>query len=298
MTITDGTPAHFDHKADQISEALIQRCSQIATLPAAAVQIIRLIEDPDLTIDSLTKIISQDPAIAVRVIKLANSSYYGVPGKINTIKLAVVLLGLRSVKNIAVAASLVKLFRGGHVSSAFDVSDLWIHSITVATSAMMLARRTEGISPDEAFLGGLIHDVGILVEIQTCRTSFARMVQKLSADKQLSFRIAEEEEFGTSHESIGAAFCKASGLPESLQLVTGYHHRPWKLDIEAPSLPALIHIADVLAARSGLGYTRTVEAESVSPELLRSLMLSEHDLESVTITLPEAARELHSALCD
>ena len=298
MSLTTPAATFFQSKTALISQSLIQRCSQIAMLPAVAVRIIGLVEDPDSKMEELVEVISQDPAIAVRLLKLVNSPYYGMSGRISTIKLAIMLLGLGTVKNIAIAASLVKQLRGGQLGPDFDVSALWTHSITVATAAMMLARQTAAISPDEAFLGGLLHDIGIMVEIQACGPNFVRVIQKLTEDDQLTFRMAEEEVIGASHEAIGSAWCEAMNFPRSLQLAAGYHHRPLEVDVEDRQLPALIHIADVLAAGIGLGYTRTVETKSVDPGLLHSLTLTEAHLKTVTTALPDAIREVQSLLCD
>jgi HD-like signal output (HDOD) protein len=146
-------------------------------------------------------------------------------------------------------------------------------------------------SADEAFLAGLIHDVGILVEIQGCGLDFARVIRKLTQDETLTFREAEREVLGASHEDFGAGLCRAWNFSESLQFVTGWHHRPWELAEAQRGLPTLVHIADVLAARNGLGYARTVETGSIAPDLLRSVNLTEADLDAAARALPEAISE-------
>jgi HD-like signal output (HDOD) protein len=281
-----------------IVEATLRRCGPIATLPAITTQIIRLSEDPSSTSDDMHKVIAKDPALSVRVLKLVNSAYYGMPHQVNSIQRAILLLGLRAVKNVAIAASLVKLFRSGVVGPEFDAGNLWTHSIAVATGARLLARQTGLAVAEEAFLAGLIHDTGILVEMQACGPNFARMIQKVAADESLAFRAAEEEVLGASHEAFGAGLCQAWNFPSSLQYVTGYHHRPWDVPEADRGLPTLIHIADVLAARSGLGYTRTVETDSVSPELLSSIHLAEPDLDEIAERLPEAMQESQQSLSE
>ncbi len=298
MSITEPAATSWQSNSAAHNQTLIQKCSQIAILPQIALRIISLVENEDSTAEELIEIISQDPAIAARLLKLVNSSYYGMSGKISTIKQAVMLLGIATVKNIAIAATLVKQIRGGRITSDFDSVELLTHSITVATCAMMLAPQSAAISADEAFLGGIMHDIGILIEMQACGPDFVRVIQKLAADEQLTFRMAEEELIGASHEAIGLAWCKAMKFPRSLQLAVGYHHRPLALDVEDRQLPAMIHIADVLAASLGLGYTRTVETKSVDPGLLDSLLLTETQLKTVAITLPCAIRALRSLLCD
>ena len=279
-------------------ESTIQRSSQIATLPAVAVQIIRLCEDPESTIEDLNNIVVGDPVLGVRILKLVNSAYYGMTGQIKTIKHAILLLGLRSVKNVVIAASLVKLSRHGKVGSRFSADDLWQHSIAVATGARILAQHSNYVSPDEAFLAGLIHDIGIVIEMQTFGAPFVKMIDALDADETLTFRKAEETELGASHETFGAGLCRAWNLPSSLQFATGYHHRPWELPEEHRRLPAIVHIADILAAKGGLGYTRTVESDSVDPLVLGYLNLREAHLERVVEELPEAIKDSQELFSD
>ena len=116
-------------------------------------KIIGLVEDPDSTAQDLNKVISNDPALGTRILKVVNSVFYGLPRQIGSINRAIVLLGLNAVKNIAIAASLAKLFRGGQISDQFNARDLWIHSIGVATTTRLLADKVGLGLPDEAFPG-------------------------------------------------------------------------------------------------------------------------------------------------
>lgn len=281
-----------------IVESLIQRGSQIATLPAVAVQIIRVTEDPDSTVEDLNRVIANDPALGVRILKLVNSSYYGMPGQIGSITRALHLLGLRAVKNIAIAASLSKLFRGGAIDADFDAGDIWLHSIAVAAGSRMLAMQVAPVLADEAFLAGLIHDMGILIEMQANGPKFGQMIRMLAADPGLSFRKAEEATFGATHEEFGAGLCKAWHFPPSFQVVTGFHHRPWDVDKSHRLLPTIVHLADVLAARLELGYTRTVESDAVDPLLLGEINLTEDQFEAIAEKLPEEVQQANALLSD
>ena len=160
----------------------------------------------------------------------------------------------------------------------------------------MLARHTKLVSADEAFLAGLMHDIGIVVELQTCGPAFAQMLQKLAADNALTFRMAEQETLGVSHEEFGAGLCLAWNFPTTLQLVAGYHHRPWELHEAHRRLPALVHVADVLAAKNELGYVRTVETHAFDANLLSFLSLTEADLNEIAAELPKAVEDSQQIL--
>ena len=208
------------------------------------------------------------------------------------------LLGLNSVKNIAIAASLDKLFRGGRIVPEFNACELWMHSIAVATGARLLAERSGMVLPDEAFLAGMIHDLGIMVELQARRSLFIQLVEELGANPSLTFREAEAQSLGATHEEFGAALCRKWKFPASFEEVTGYHHHPLDLLGDARLLPAMVHVADILAARIGVGYIRTVETDTIDPQLLEMLTLTADDVAVVGEALPEATCEAQLLLSE
>ena len=285
-----------DARAAMVVDSVIQRSSQIATLPGIAVQIIQLCEDPDSTIEELNAVI--DTVLAMRLLKLVNSAYYGMSGQITSLQHAIVLLGLKAVKNVAIATSLVKLVRGGHIASGFDATELWTHSIAVATGARMLARETKLASPEEAFLAGLLHDMGIVVEMQACGANFVKVIQRVQQDQTITFRQAEIELLGASHESFGAGLCRSWHFPKRLEYATGYHHRPWELPPEDRVLASFIHVADIFAARSGQGYVRTVETDEIDSRVLDDLKMTEEKLLRLFERLPDEMLESQQLLSD
>src|SRR4051812_27317387 len=141
----------------------VKKVNTIATLPEVTARIIATVEDPKSTASQLHKIVSHDPALVTRILKVVNSAFYGLPGQIGSIERAIVLLGLNGVKNIAVAASLGQMFRGARLCERFTPKDLWKHCIAVGVAARDLAKQMKLNSSDEAFLAGMIHDIGVLI---------------------------------------------------------------------------------------------------------------------------------------
>ncbi len=276
--------------------ASIAQISHIATLPEVTLRVIKLVEDPDSTAQDLNNVISNDPALGARILKVVNSSFYGLPGQIGSINRAIVLLGLNAVKNVAIAASLAKLFRGGQICPSFDAHALWTHSIAVASATQMLSARIGLGLPDEAFLAGLIHDLGIMVEMQAHRTKLIEAVERLESEPELAFRQVEQEVFGADHEQFGAGLCRAWKFPLSFANVTGYHHRPLEVAADQRTLASLVHIADVLAARGDIGYRRTVETNEINPQLLEELKLTQPTIDSISEELPETAEKTSDML--
>lgn len=284
-----GTPAASGVvSTDAIVQEAIQEISHIATLPEVTMKIIQLVEDPDSTAQDLNKVISNDPALGARILKVVNSAFYGLPGQIGSINRAIVLLGLNAVKNIAIAASLAKLFRGGRISPTFDARDLWTHAIASATGTRLLSDKIGLGLPDEAFLAGLIHNIGILVEIQARRPRFVEMLEKMDQDPDLTLRDAESQTLGANHEQFGAGLCKMWKFPQSFIYVTGFHHHPMDLPEKNRTLTGLVHVADILAAKLEVGFQRGVEHSDYDPALLESLKLSPQQIEQVAAALPKA----------
>ncbi len=254
-------------------------------------KIISLVEDPDSTAQDLNKVISHDPALGARILKVVNSAFYGLPGQIGSINRAIVLLGLNAVKNIAIAASLAKLFRGGKISANFDARDLWTHSIATATATRLLSNKCGLGLPDEAFLAGLIHDIGIMVEIQARRPKFVEALAMVEA-QGCTLREAEYACIGATHEMFGAGLCKLWKFPVSFQYVTGFHHHPMDLVEKNRTLASLVHIADHIAGKMELGFAHDVNPdEPIDPRILQQLNLDQAAIDEVGDELLEAMEE-------
>jgi len=281
---------------DAMIAGAIGRAGQLATLPEIALEVMRVAEDPQATGDDLNRVLSNDPTLSARILKIVNSAYYGVRREVTSVGTAIALLGFAPIKSVAIAASLTRMFRGGSVAGGFEARELWKHTIAVATAARALAPKASGIDPSDAFLAGLMHDIGIIVELQACRDEFGATVAAVAADEALSFLDAEVRHVGATHEAFGLALCTAWRFPAALTTVTGYHHRPLLLPESEGRLTALIHIGDHLAARAGLGYSRTVDGSEIDPLVLQRLALTDADLEAVSETLGSQVEEVFQLL--
>jgi HD-like signal output (HDOD) protein len=277
-----------------ITEA-VNSISHIATLPEITLKIIELVENPRSTAQDLNKLISNDPALVARILKVVNSAFYGLPGQIGSINRAIVLLGLNAVKNIVIAASLTKLFRGGRVSPHFSAKDLWAHSIAVGVFSKMIVTRLHNALPDEAFLAGLIHDIGILVELQAFREPLVEIADRASRES-VRYIDLETQIIGVDHQALGAGLTAKWKFPRSFQYVTGHHHGPMALAPECRWLTMVIHVADHICAREGMGYSLTCKEDPLDPSVLTELSLPLESLDAMAKELPEALKETEALL--
>lgn len=267
-----------------IQQAL-KKVASIATLPEVTAKILKTVEDPKSSAAMLHKIVSHDPALVTRILKVVNSAFYGLPGQIASIERAIVLLGLNAVKNIAVAASLGQLFRGAKLCEGFTAKDLWTHCICVAVTARDLARQGKLPIADEAFLAGMIHDLGLLVQLQTAPEQFQKVCERARTEPR-PFCEIEREVIGVDHQQLGAGLAELWKFPRSCQLVAGYHHQPEALAGER-NLVSLVNIADTLAAQAGIGFTLTALQQSYDLSLHAELNLSSEAVERVKSSITE-----------
>jgi HD-like signal output (HDOD) protein len=253
---------------------IVRSVSAIATLPEVTNRIIATVEDPKSSASQLNRIVSHDPALVTRILKVVNSAFYGLSGQIGSIERAIVLLGLNAVKNIAVAASLGQLFRGAKLGRQFTAKDIWTHCLAVGVTARDLAIRMKLPLGDEAFLAGMIHDVGILISLQTAPEMLRQVCDTAAADPASHFCALEEQLIGNDHQALGMALAEHWRFPRACQLVAGYHHRPTELDDPNRMIVNLLYVADTLCCQSTHGFNLTALHQPLEPATLESLEIS------------------------
>ena len=286
---------------EQVVTTAIREISHIATLPEVTLQIIKMVEDPQSTAADLHKVIEGDPALSSRVLKVVNSSFYGLPGQIASINRAIVLLGLNAVKNIAIAASLSKLFRGGDLTSGFSAKSLWEHSNACAAAAKIITDTLKLGVADEAFLAGLMHDIGIMVEMQYDRQRLIEVVESLGVNKTgvplMDMLEAEESVYGATHQDFGAALCKKWKFPRCLEIVTGHHHDPLAVDPESRTLPCVIYLADRIVGESGEApYRLDLTSVDIDQDVLDQLKLTEEQVNGIRERFVESVDDVTAML--
>jgi putative nucleotidyltransferase with HDIG domain len=275
---------------EQIVANAIREISHIATLPEITVKVVELVEDPKSTAQDLHKVISSDPALCSRILKVVNSSFYGLPGQIGSINRAIVMLGLNAVKNIAIAASLAKLFRGGDLTPNFSARVLWTHSVATAAAAKVLCDKLGFAFSDEAFLSGLMHDIGLMVEMQFDRNRLVEVLQRVGASKDgvpsADMLAIEEEVFGATHQHFGAGLCEKWKFPKSFTYVTGHHHKPLELPPENRTVACIVYVAERLIAQVAPTFRLDLPSTEIDPAVMESLKLSGDKLAEIRNSIP------------
>jgi HD-like signal output (HDOD) protein len=250
-----------------IATDAIKALSGLSTLPEITTRIIATVEDPRSSAGKLHAIVSHDPALAARILRVVNSAFYGFSGKIASVERAITMLGSTAVKNIAVASSLGQMFRGGKLCEGFGARDLWTHCIAVAVTARELARRTHKELADEAFLAGLIHDIGIVVELQTWPEQIRGICKTIWSDGG-DFCQAERAAMLVDHQMLGKALTERWNFPRVCQDVAGFHHDPSAAAEETRMSVTLVYVADTLCCRLKQGFNLTALHQKLDEALL------------------------------
>jgi putative nucleotidyltransferase with HDIG domain len=281
-----------------VIDSAIKGISHIATLPEITLKVIELVEDPSSTAQDLHNVIANDPALCSRILKVVNSAFYGLPRQIGSINRAIVLLGLNAVKNIAIAASLTKLFRGGELCPKFSARDLWIHSMATAAGSKLICDQLKLGLPDEAFLAGLIHDIGLMVEMQAVRDKLLRVFEEMKFDAdgvpQTDMRAVELRVIGADHTGFGAALCNAWKFPKNFAQVAGHHHDPMQLPAGSRMLTSIVCVADRLSAQLQYGFRGDLVTIEITPAVCDELTMSRAQLQAIQASLPEIFAEVQS----
>lgn len=220
-------------------------------------QVIELVDNPNTTAAQLADFISRDQALTIKILKLANSAFYGFPQKIGTINLAIVVLGFESVKDLGLSASVVELFQGDQFDPEFEIGKFWEHSLAVAAGCKILAKGTNINISGEIFVAGLLHDIGKLVLLRFLGEEL-KMAVEHARTKKIEFYKSELELLGFSHADVGGWLAEQWNLPFHQSNAIYYHPYPW-LSFREPNLGMLVNFANVLAHRCGYigGYHLT-----------------------------------------
>lgn len=254
---------------ETIVREAVKNVSALSTLPEITNRIIMTVEDPRSSAGQLHKIIAHDPSLSARILKVVNSAFYGVSGQIGSVERAIVLLGLTAVKNISVAASLGQLFRGAKLGAGFSARDLWTHCIAVGVTARDLGKKIGAVDTDEFFLAGLIHDVGILVELQTWPEKLSAICTTVK-NTDASFCEVERQVLGVDHQALGMGLAQQWKFTKICQLVAGYHHNPSELQEDCLPVWA-VHVADTLCCQNASGFNLTARGREIDPMALSKL---------------------------
>ncbi|MES2926103.1 MAG: HDOD domain-containing protein [Pseudomonadota bacterium] len=270
------------------ADAILHSVHGLPALPAVVLELIQSFGDSDVSAEQLAIKISHDQAIAAKTLRLANSSFYGLPRQVTSITEATAILGLRTLRGVATAAGLVSGFAKSRCQG-FDFDAFWCHSIGTALTCRALAQRTR-LDEDAAFTLGLLHDIGRLVLVSSYEEEYAQAIA-YRTEHDCFMHVAEQHQFGVDHAEVGGLIAEHWHFAPEIVAAIACHHRP-----RSPAgrgLVDLVHVADNIAHGLDLSHQEDDMVPLLSLDAWGRLSLGEKDYREVFDTVAEQ----HDVVC-
>ncbi|MES9944740.1 MAG: HDOD domain-containing protein [Candidatus Thiodiazotropha sp.] len=225
-------------------KTLVKDLDQLVSLPDVCIRVNHLMGSGNYSSAQVAEIISQDADISARLLRVVNSSFYGLPTKIETLSRAITIVGADDLRNLVMAATAMRTFTG-IPKQLVDMTEYWQHSVTTGVMAQSLAKHSNVLHSERLFVMGLLHDIGRLVIYLTLAEKATDVLYITGGDNWILPQ-TESEVIGFTHLDVGAELMRSWGLPESFAAVAGYNNRPQEAgDYQLET--SLVHIAKAIA---------------------------------------------------
>jgi len=267
----------------ETAQDLVHGVSGLVSLPEVCIKIGELSRDPNASAAQFGKLISQDAALTVRILRIVNSAFYRFPSKIETVSRAVAIIGQRDLHNIVLAASVTGVFDRVK-SSLIDIDHFWRHAVYTGIVARIVAQHNRVLHPERLFVAGLLHDIGRLLLCYR-REDNMRHAIAMSLSEDIPTYQAEQRIIGFSHADVGAELMQNWCLPESLQYTTRLHHAP--AFSEFPLECAIVHFADQVSHMAERGDFSEIELSKVPEFVWRLTNMQPVNIEQLIVSARE-----------
>ncbi|MBI2355132.1 MAG: HDOD domain-containing protein [Deltaproteobacteria bacterium] len=232
------------------AEQLVAKIDDLPTIPVVATQVLQLLDQPDVRIEQVADLMLSDQVMAARVLKMVNSPVYKPGQEITSLKRALVYLGLKHIREVALTTSFIDAFDEN--AGAFEISTFWEHSFGVGMVSKIIAGKIGYHDQEQAYIAGIIHDLGEVFLSNFLRDEFQAVLDSIK-DKPVKLVDAEAEQLGTSHCEIGLCMARKWNFPEVYCEVIAYHHTPSEATID-PVLCAIVNLSDLFCSVRELNY--------------------------------------------
>ena len=232
------------------AEILVGAVDDLPTIPIVATKVLQLLDDPDVSIEEIADLMLSDQVMTARIMKLLNSPVYKPTQEITSLKRALVYLGLRHVRELALTTSVINAFDG--TSGALELNAFWEHSFGVGMVSKIIAQKIGYKDLEKAYISGIIHDLGEVFLSNFLREPFLEVLDYIKIHP-VKLVDAEAELLGTTHCEIGLCMARKWNFPEAYCDVIAYHHSPTEATVD-PILCAIVNLSDLFCTVRELNY--------------------------------------------
>ncbi|MDH4317236.1 MAG: HDOD domain-containing protein [Desulfobulbaceae bacterium] len=273
------------------TRVLLREFSKIRTLPHNIVYLSQLINDPNTTLEEIEEVVRIDPVLTGKVLTLVNSAYFGLGRRVDSISRAVAFLGLKKLHAIAMTDAMKNIFYSPLVSSSMDPERLWTHSAASAICSKLISERIFACNGDEAYMCGILHDIGLIVESQTCHQDFLKLYKEWDPENDPGLLGLEDQFLHTNHCILGYYLIREWNLPESIALGVRKHHAVDE-EIDPGSHAGILQISNYFVNQLGYGIKPGATSglsESVSRHVLEFI----EEYKTLADDLPDEIESIH-----
>ena len=269
-------------KKDDILRKIYSKIDEIPTLPAVIPKLLSVMESDKANAYDIANTISNDPALSSKILKVANSAYYGFSQEILSLKLAMPLLGHNMVKSLALSIGVIQSLPSGKRSPNFSDEGLWVHSLAVATLMQELGKRfRRGGNEEHFFIIGLLHDIGKVVLNQHFSELFQEALEQVHNEGVAGLHIAESRLIGFDHGEIGAMLLTRWKFPDVISSSIAVHHQIEGHEGTNGRDVAMLRVANALPQELGLGQDGNPVPPAINRQDLKVLEIEENEIEEM-----------------
>lgn len=266
---------------------ILKKLKKMKTLPNVGIRLTRMISEDTNSLQEFEEIIRLDPTLVLRLLKTVNSTYYALSTNVKTIPEAVAYAGMDNLRNMIVTDILKNLYEESTAKTTFSRNNLWLHSAAVAICSQMVCERVFEINGENAFLTGIFHDIGMIIEDQVVPDRFSQACD-LYAQEGTPIDDCERQVIGTDHTEIGFLLSKDWCLPEDAQESIQGHHKLKDIDPQSPT--GIIKISEYLVSQ--LNYCALPDMKSIlSDSLLMHMRESIKEYKAIIADLPDELKK-------
>jgi len=286
MPVTDVEPAAGPEKPKSL-DAVVSQITEISTLPQIALQVMEIAKDPNAGARDIKRVVEGDPALSGRVLRSVNSAAYGSQSKITSLQQAISYLGFNEIRNLALTASVAKIFRTDKAIHTYRRTMLWRHMVSVGICARLIASRLRLHNFEDYFLAGLLHDVGIILEDQHVHQNFCQVISSLTEGTALVE--TERRHLGFDHTTLGARIAEKWKFPQVAQAAIRFHHVSEKYQGEDATILRCVEVANVICTLKGITSVGR-KLVGAPTHAMQSLNLQKED---IVVLAEDLDREIH-----
>ena len=265
---------------EQAEQLITSKINNLPTLPDMANKVVSLVQDEKTSANDLSRLISYDQAISFRLLKVANSAYYGFGGVVSNVRHAITLLGFDEVKRLSVGIAVFGFMKDATNANSFMLDEFWKHSVGCSIAAKIICKKIGKLNLEMVSTASLLHDIGKLILNNFFNEEYRIILEKVQRE-EVSIVDVEKETLGFSHADVGGWLSSKWHFPPSLNFPIAYHHQVGEADQENILQVSIVHLADIICKKAKIGSGGDKDTPCFQKAAKEILQINEEEIDSI-----------------